>query len=306
MTPPDRVFQGIALCVAAYGLMGLQDAAMKWLVADQSVPVSLFFRSAAVTLACLALGRGAMVRGIARSPAQATVVVRALVSLAAWILYYTGARDLSLAEMTTIYFSAPVMVVILASLILKERASALQWGSVLIGFVGVVVATRPGSAPAPAATAMVLVAAALWAFGYILLRRINGRMTVGAQVLVTNLVFCLVTGPMLPWLGPLPGLPGIAVMAAVGLVGGAGQYALFASFERASASVLAPFEYTGLIWAFALSALIWGTRPDPALICGAALIAASGLLGIHAAHQGSRGNRAAAAPSSPSSNGPDP
>lgn len=302
MTRPDRLAQGIALCVAAYALMSLQDAAMKWLVADQSVPLSLFFRSAAVVLACLALGRGPMLRAIAQSPALGMVTVRALVSLAAWVLYYTGARDLSLAEMTTIYFSAPIMVVILATLILKERASALQWGAVGIGFLGVVVATRPTDAPAPAATAMVLLAAALWAFGYILLRRSQGQMTVGAQVLLTNLVFCLVTGALLPWQGPMPALPQIALMAAVGLVGGAGQYALFASFERASASVLAPFEYTGLIWAFALSALIWGNRPDPALICGAVLIAASGLLGIHAAHRLS----SAALPPSASPNGSDP
>jgi len=288
MTDRDKVLWGITLCVFAYGLFGVQDAAMKWLVAEQSVPVSLFFRSATVTLACLAFGRGAMVQSALGSPARGVVIFRAVISIAAWILYYTGARDLSLPEMTVIYFSAPVMVVVLAVLLLKDRGGALQWAAVVIGFLGVVIATRPAHAPAPMATGLVLLSALLWAFGYILLRRINGRMTVGTQVMVTNVVFCLVTGAVLPFSGPMPGLTEIALMAVVGLIGGAGQYALFASFERASAAVLAPFEFTGLIWAFVLGAAIWGTRPDLALILGAVLIAASGLLGVHAAQRQSR------------------
>ncbi|MFD2174987.1 DMT family transporter [Rhodobacter lacus] len=302
----DPALTGVLLCVLAYGLLGLQDAAMKWLVADQSVPVSLFFRSLAVTAACVAFGRGPMVRGALASSAQAMVILRAAISIVAWILYYTGARDLSLAEMTVIYFSAPVMVVVLAVLVLKERVGPLQWASVAVGFAGVIVAVHPTHAPAPTATALVLLSALLWAFGYILLRRINGRMTVGAQVLVTNIVFCLVTGVMLPFQGPMPGLSQIALMAAVGLIGGAGQYALFASFERASAAVLAPFEYTGLIWAFLLGALIWGTRPDLALILGAVLIAASGLIGVHAVNRDKRRPAPLPDPALSPLNGPTP
>ncbi|MBN7807811.1 MULTISPECIES: DMT family transporter [Agrobacterium] len=283
-----RLMQGILLCILAYGFLSLQDAAMKWLVEDHSVTVSLFWRSLAVLLVCLALGRGRMVRDANRSSAKGLAIWRALVSIAAWVLYYIAARDLSLAEMTTIYFSAPVIVVILAVLILKERANALQWASVLIGFVGVLIATQPGGATQPMAIAMVLSAAVLWAYSYILMRQMGGRMRVGTQVMITNLVFVVAMGATLPWEGQMPEWSQIGAMALVGLVGGLGQLALFASFERASATVLAPFEYSGLIWAFLFSTLLWGTSPSNALVLGAVLITLSGIMGAYAAKHTSR------------------
>jgi drug/metabolite transporter (DMT)-like permease len=75
-------------------------------------------------------------------------------------------------------------------------------------------------------------------------------------------------------------------MLAAGLVGGIGQYLLFASFQRATATVLAPFEYTGLIWAFLLSSLVWGTVMDMSLLAGAGLIAVSGTLAMICARHG--------------------
>ncbi|MDS9469333.1 DMT family transporter [Paracoccus sp. MBLB3053] len=284
-------FRGILLCTSAYGLLSLQDAAMKWLVDEQSVTVSLFWRSASVLLVCLVLGRGAMIGEIMRSQGRGSVVFRAFVSIIAWILYYSAARHLDLAEMTTLYFSAPVMVIVLAAVVLKERANRLQWMAVMLGFIGVVVAARPDRISEPRAAAMVLLAAMLWAYGYILLRQLQGRMTVGSQVLLTNLVFVIVTGITLPWQGGLPGADQIGLMALVGLVGGLGQFALFASFTRTSATVLAPFEYTGLIWAYLLSTAIWGAPPSPSLIAGALFISVSGVLGIYGANRLSRARR---------------
>ncbi|MBO9112441.1 MULTISPECIES: DMT family transporter [Rhizobium/Agrobacterium group] len=281
--PTDRPMQGILLCIVAYGFLCLQDAAMKWLVEDHSVTVSLFWRSLAVLMGCLLLGGRRIVRDAASSSAKGLVVWRALVSVTAWVLYYLAARHLSLAEMTTLYFSAPVIVVILAVLLLKERANPWQWISVLVGFTGVIVATGPGGASEPLAVVMVLGAAVFWAYSYILMRQLGGRMGLAAQVMMTNLVFVAAMGATLPWQGSMPGWDQIGAMALVGLVGGLGQLALFASFERASATMLAPFEYSGLVWAFLISTIFWGTPLDGAVLLGAAIIAASGIIGAVAA-----------------------
>jgi drug/metabolite transporter (DMT)-like permease len=64
----------------------------------------------------------------------------------------------------------------------------------------------------------------------------------------------------------------------VGLFGGAAQFMLFEGMKRAAASVIAPFEYTSLIWSFALGYLIWGDIPRPEVFVGAALIALAGLI----------------------------
>lgn len=139
----DRSLQGIGLCTLGYAFLALQDAAIKWLVADYSVVSILFWRGLVVVVACLLVGRRQLVQRAWRSPSRRLLVVRGLLSIVAWLLYYTAARDLTLAEMTTLYFSAPIMVTVLAALMLKERANAWQWLSLIIGFVGVVIACRP-------------------------------------------------------------------------------------------------------------------------------------------------------------------
>ena len=276
----DRSLQGIGLCTLGYAFLALQDAAIKWLVADYSVVSILFWRSLVVVVACLLVGRSQLVRRAWRSPSRRLLVVRGLLSIVAWLLYYTAARDLTLAEMTTLYFSAPIMVTVLAAVILKERASGWQWFSLIIGFVGVIIACRPTDITNPLPIVLTLLAAMCWAFTYIQLRQVDEQTSVLEQMLITNVVFVLCMLLALPWTHtPAPTSAWLGMLAA-GLVGGIGQFLLFASFQRATATLLAPFEYTGLIWAFALSSLVWGTLMDTSLIIGAGLIAVSGTLAM--------------------------
>lgn len=276
----DRSLQGIGLCTLGYAFLALQDAAIKWLVADYSVVSILFWRGLVVVVACLLVGRLQLVQRAWRSPSRRLLVVRGLLSIVAWLLYYTAARDLTLAEMTTLYFSAPIMVTVLAALMLKERANAWQWVSLIIGFVGVVIACRPTQIQAPWPVVLTLLAAMCWAFTYIQLRQVDEQTSVLEQMLITNGVFVVCMLVALPWTHTPAPTPAWLGMLAAGLVGGIGQFLLFASFQRATATLLAPFEYTGLIWAFALSSLVWGTLLDGSLILGAGLIAVSGTLAM--------------------------
>jgi S-adenosylmethionine uptake transporter len=276
----DRALQGIALCSLAYAFLALQDAVIKWLVADYSVFTILFWRSLVVVGACMIAGRMGLLRRAWGSASRKLLIIRGLLSLLAWLLYYTAAKDLTLAEMTTLYFSAPIMVTLLAALILKERASRGQWVALIIGFVGVVIACRPSHLQDPVPIALTLAAALCWAFTYIQLRQVDPATSVLEQMLITNGVFVICMAVTLPWTHTPAPTPAWLGMLAAGLVGGIGQCLLFASFRRATATLLAPFEYTGLIWAFLLSSLIWGASMDTSLIIGAVLIAVSGTLAM--------------------------
>lgn len=288
MRSGDRSLQGIALCMLAYTFLSLQDAAIKWLVADYSVVTILFWRSLVVVVACVAVGRMELVQRAWRSSSRRLLVVRGLLSIVAWLLYYTAARDLSLAEMTTLYFSAPIMVTVLAAIFLKEYVSRWQWLVLLLGFIGVVVACRPNSMGEPLPIVLTLLAALCWAFTYIQLRQVDEQTSVMQQMLITNGVFVVCVAVALPWTHtPSPTSAWLGMLVA-GLVGGIGQFLLFASFLRATATLLAPFEYTGLIWAFLLSNLVWGTLIDVPLMVGAGLIAVSGTLAMILARHHSR------------------
>ena len=284
----DRSLQGIGLCTLGYAFLTLQDAAIKWLVADYSVVTILFWRALVVVAVVLAAGRTRLIQRAWYSPSRRLLVVRGLLSIVAWLLYYTAARDLTLAEMTTLYFSAPIMVTVLAAVILKERASGWQWFSLIVGFVGVVIACRPDNMNEPLPVVLTLLAAVCWAFTYIQLRQVDDQTSVLEQMLITNVVFVLCMVVALPWTyTPAPTTAWLGMVGA-GLVGGIGQFLLFASFRRATATLLAPFEYTGLIWAFALSSLVWGTLLDGSLILGAGLIAVSGTLAMIFGRHGSQ------------------
>ncbi len=272
----------IGLAVAGYFLFSLQDAIVKWLVAGHTVWEILFVRSVTITVLCLAIGRGPLVRQVLVSTNKGPLLWRGAVILGAWLCYYRAARDLQLAELVTIYFAAPLMVTALSVLLLKEQVRWQRWAGTSLGFVGVVVACEPGGAVSTGPILLTLMAALLWAYSNILVRRISAFETTIMQMLFANAAFVIACAVTLPWTGTQPNLTEIALMVALGLAGAAGQYLLLESFRLAPASLIAPFEYTSLLAAFALSFLIWGDVPRLAVFLGAALIIASGAVVIAA------------------------
>ena len=133
-----------------------------------------------------------------------------------------------------------------------------------------------------------LVAAVLWAYTNILVRQISRVEATMVQMLFSNAAFAAACGLSLPWLLTPAGVGELAMMLAIGLIGAAGQYLLFEGFRLAAASLIAPFEYTSLVWAFSLSYLIWGDVPTLQVFLGAGLIAASGLLVVLSEWQAGR------------------
>jgi drug/metabolite transporter (DMT)-like permease len=228
------------------------------------------------------------VRQAAQSPIIGLLICRGVVTLAAWFCYFTAARFLPLAQLITLYFTAPVIVAVLAAPILKEVVGRARWAAVLVGFAGTIAAADPAGLALSPATMLVLLAAALWAVGVILTRLIARYEPSLVQMLYNNGFFLIATGlaSALAWHRPTE--TELWLLLQVGLLGGLGQYCLFEAARRAPASVTAPLEYTALIWAFALGFAIWGDTPRPALFIGALLILGAGIMLIVAERHGGR------------------
>jgi uncharacterized membrane protein len=143
----DHIGRGIALGALAYSLFSLHDATNKWLVASLPVWQVLFFRSGVIVLGCLAIGRRPLVRRLAATRLRWPLAARAALTLTAWLAYYTAARTLPLAQLLTLYFSAPIMTTLLAIPLLGERVSGARWVSVLLGFIGVLIVGRTTNPP---------------------------------------------------------------------------------------------------------------------------------------------------------------
>lgn len=269
---------GILLGLAAYALFGVHDATIKWLVATVPVPEVVFVRSAIIFVACLLIGRRRLVECAVATPMKRLLILRGLLTLAAWLCYFTAARSLPLAKLLSLYFAAPLLVTVMAAPLLGERVGAGRWGSVLVGFAGVMVVTDPWGVEVSLPTFLVLGAAAMWAYGVILMRRIARRESSFLQIAYISFVFLIGSGiaSAFTWHGLTRAEWGL--LALVALLGGLGQWALFEAARHAQAAVLASVEYSSLLWAFLLGWLIWGDVPPAAVFGGAALILLSGAL----------------------------
>ncbi len=260
----------------AYALFSVHDATIKWLVAELPTWQVLFVRSAAITCACLIIGRRRMLERAVVTPLKGQLIFRGIITMTAWICYYTAARSLSLPQLLSLYYAAPLMVTAMAAPLLNEKVSPGRWITVLIGFAGVMVVTDPWGVPLSVPTILVLFAAAQWAYGVILMRQIARSESSLLQIFVTNLVFLVGTGSACVFVWQPPNLRQILLLLLVALFGGLGQFSLFESARRAPASVMATVEYTALIWAFLLGYGIWGDIPPLTTFAGAGLILCAG------------------------------
>lgn len=273
----DPATLGVGLALAAYSLLALQDATVKYLVATVPVWQILFVRSTILVAGCLAAGGRPLLGRVAVSPTLPLLLRRGAITLAAWFCYFTAARTLPLGQLTTLYFTAPVVVALLAVPLLGERVGAARWAAVGVGFAGATCAADPTGLTLSWATILVLGAAVLWGYGVILTRQIARREPSLVQMFCNNCFFLVVTGigSALTW--HTPSNKELLLLVQVAVLGGAGQFALFESARHVPASLTAPLEYTALVWAFLLGFVVWGDVPEPHVYVGAGLILSAGL-----------------------------
>lgn len=258
---------------------------IKLLVESTTVWQILFSRSIVILLGCFILGGRSLARETVTSPALRPMMLRSLFLLAAWLCYFNAAKHLPLADLTTLYFAAPIAAILLAIPILGERAPPSSWIAVLTGFVGVVVASNPTGLTIGWPVYLALVAAVCWAIATTLLRTTSQSASSMVQMTMTNVFFLILTTPMalMSWTMPSGGAQ--ILLLAVGFIGGLGQISFFEALRRAPISVIAPLEYTALIWAFILGYAIWRDVPGPNVWAGAVLIASAGLIILFAARR---------------------
>ncbi len=266
---------GIALALAGYACFAMQDAMVKWLVASYEVPQIPFMRSLVIVLVAGLLVRYRRHPSILKSPYRGTVALRAGLMLLAWLLFYNAARHLGLAELTTLYFSAPIIVMVLSIFILKEKIGAGRWIACIGGFIGVLIAANPSHSPTLLPAAMCIVAGFCWAWSTILIRLVSRSETTLTQMYATSLLFGIACALSFPWTWKTPDASGAALMLGLGVISTIGQFLLYEGFRHAPASTLAPIEYSGLVWAFVYGYVIWAEVPAANVFVGAFLIVVS-------------------------------
>lgn len=275
--PSNTILTGAYLALGAFFCFSLQDASVKWLVAGIAVVQVLFMRSAVITVVLTARFGPDLWAKLWASPYRLQLLLRGFLLLGAWISYYTASRHLQLSEMTTIYYASPILVTFFAIIFLGEKVPKTRWFVAAAGFIGVIIACLPRDASQTAAVGLAFLAAILWSISITLMRSMATKVPSYFQMLAQNVILLIACAAMLPWSWTWVPWDKFLLMAGVGLFGGLGQYLMVEAAGRAPASVTATMEYSSLIWAFLLGAIIWGDIPPHNVWVGGTIIVISGL-----------------------------
>ena len=213
---------------------------------------------------------------------------RATLPIAASFAIIVALRHLPMAEVATLTFASPILVVALSTLVTGERPVRRHWVGVSLGFIGILVIVRPGANALAWAAVFPLVSATCFAL-FQLLTRVVGRSTPAATTLAWTLgAGFLMTTPLalLDWY-PVD-LRAWALLVLSGLSFGAAQYLLTRAFGRAPAATITPFTYAQIIPAIGCDYLLFGLTPDLVGLLGTGIVIAAGLYAL--------GGRSPAAP----------
>ncbi|XHC11562.1 DMT family transporter [Labrenzia sp. ac12] len=273
----NQVTTGIGMMCAGVVCLCLNDAIAKTLTADYSPIQILFLRNLialpiAVLIALKMGGRSALI-----SHRPAAHLLRGVLWLCAATLFFTGLSLLGLAEATALIFVMPVFVTALSALVLREQVGWRRWTAVLVGFLGVLVVVRPGSGTFQAASLLPIATAFFYAALMLSARLVDPRESVWTLMLYLVGAGAIMSAFAMPFVWVQPHAEDIWLFLGIALFGTAGITLMTQAFRFAPAAVVAPFDYTALLWATLLGWLLWGEIPDIATYVGAAIIIASGI-----------------------------
>jgi len=269
---------GIGLISLTYVLFTLLDGSAKWLV--QSVPVIVvvwlrFLTQVLLAGAVLLPLRG---RALVRTRHLRWHVARGLMFCAMTGMNFWALQYLLLTVTASIFFTVPILIALMSAPLLGERMDAKRWAAILIGFTGVLVIVRPGSAAFHPAMLLSMVNAVLYAAFNLMTRKLAAYDAPETIQFLPALVAAVVLAPfaLAAWQAP-QGWFEWTLLCLMGVFGGTGHYLLAMAHRYAPASTLAPFLYQQILYMALFGYLVFGSVPEPAVWLGAAIVVGSGL-----------------------------
>jgi drug/metabolite transporter (DMT)-like permease len=286
------LFKGIGFKLISALLFAAMSALVRQLGDVAPVGQMVFFRSAfaVVPVVVIYALRGELSSAV-RTSRPLGQLGRGLLSVCGMFTNFSALTRLPLADVTAISFASPLITVVLAAIILKERVRAYRWSAVLVGFSGVIVmlipqfdvghyATTGVAATAAVGATLATLSAFCNAGTVIQTRRLTQSETTPSIVFYFSIV-CAIAGVLtLPFAWHTPTLSELIKLIALGVLGGVAHIFLTESYRFAAASVVAPFDYTAMLWALLLGYWMFGELPSALVYVGAFIVTGAGLFVI--------------------------
>jgi drug/metabolite transporter (DMT)-like permease len=273
-----RILLGIGFMLLAASLFPVMNGLVQWLSPRYPSEQIIWARIAGHLLVMLAVmlpGSGLWVFATRRPLAQ---IGRSLCQICSTSLYFIAVATVPLAKAAAISFIAPFIVTLLAWPILGEKPLLRRIAAVFVGFLGVLVVIRPGSAVFQPASVLLLIAAFFYALYQVLTRKVAPHDRAETSALYSALLGGILFSALLPffWVTPTSLADAIAFLA-LGVLGASGHYCVARAMAYAPAAVVSPFQYWQIVGSVIVGFVISGLWPDGGTWIGAAIVVGAGL-----------------------------
>jgi drug/metabolite transporter (DMT)-like permease len=273
----DRTLRGIGFAILAFALFATHDALIKALGGGFSVFQIIFFAMLFAFVPMTALVLFDQAADNFRPHHPWLVLIRAMLSLFAMAGAFYAFATLPLAEVYALLFTIPLLITALSVPLLGETVRAQRWAAVIVGLIGVVIVLRPGATNLELGHLTAMAAALASALAGIIIRKIGGEERSAVLILYPMMSSIIVMGAILPFVYVPADLPSLGMMAAVGILSVVAQLFTITGYRLAPAAVIAPMQYSQILWATAFGVIFFAEQPDAYVAVGAAFIIASGL-----------------------------
>lgn len=205
-------------------------------------------------------------------------IIRSVLMLVTTLCNFVALRYLQLTETTSIIFSTPLIVALLAGPMLGEKVGLGRLVAIGAGLIGVLVVMRPGLGVMHPAALLSLAGAIAYAFYGVTTRMLAAHDSSATTTFYSGLAGVVLMTPLLPWIWTTtPSALTWFLLLMTGALGSFGHWLLVLAHARAPAAILSPFIYTQIVWMLALGYILFGDWPDPWTLVGAGIVIASGL-----------------------------
>ena len=273
-----RRLAAIGLMCGALICFSLLDATAKWLNREMDPLLAVWWRYvSSVVLVSLVINPWTD-PGVLKTRRPWLQAGRSLLLFLSTALNFVALQYLQLAETMSIMFATPLLVALLAGPILGERAGPRRLAAIGIGFLGVLLITRPGLGTMHPAALLSVAGAFAYAFYSICTRLLAAHDSSRTTMVYSGLAGVVLMTPVLPFLWTTPTSPLVWVLLlALGVFGAVGHWLLILAHARAPAPVLSPFIYTQIVWMLVLGYVLFGDWPDTWTLIGSTVVIGSGL-----------------------------
>jgi drug/metabolite transporter (DMT)-like permease len=279
-----NALRGISLKLGSVVLFVVMSAMIKATAPDVPAGEAVFFRSFfAMPVILLWLAQRHELSTGLRTNDPVGHLWRGLIGVSAMGCTFAGLGLLPLPEVTAIGFAAPILTVLFGALLLGEKVRAFRMSAVAAGLIGVSIIVWPrltlddATRGAAMGVGLVLLASVFRALVQIQLRRLVAKEETSAIVFYFSLTSTLLALCTLPFGWVIPDAQDAALLVAAGVIGGIAQILITSAYRFGEAGLLAPFDYASMIFALILGYLVFGDVPTVWMLCGAAIVIASGV-----------------------------